>query len=526
MPGRLLHLVLFAVACLATLWLGPVEAASIETLLMPGAVIAGHAKYEQECSRCHDRSDRKAQAGLCRSCHTPIDQDIREQRGFHGRITGIQAAQCSACHSEHKGRNADVVKFSPAAFDHGRTDFVLDGAHLTAACDQCHRTARKYKDPPTGCADCHGKIDPHAGKLGRECRNCHESSSWEKVRYDHSKTKFALTGKHADATCDACHLGNRYAGTPDQCAACHAPDDVHAGARGVDCGSCHQSTGWTAQRYDHLRATGFALVGTHSRLDCKSCHRTASLKDPLPRDCAGCHRADEPHATRFGPACERCHGNDTWRPAAFDHTRDGKLELRGAHTKLDCHACHTAFVATQKLGADCLACHRGQDIHLGKLGPDCEQCHGVETWRGHLQFDHDFTTYPLVGLHVTVPCFACHRTPTFQNAPQACVDCHASDDRHKGSLGRECDACHSANGWNLWKFDHGKATKFALTGAHTKAACASCHVQPADVVKPSTQCASCHGADDVHLGQYGMQCQRCHVTTTFKAARIQREALP
>ena len=341
------------------------------------------------------------------------------------------------------------------------------------------------------------------------------------MRFDHAKTRFALTGKHVQATCASCHLGNRYKDTPTQCAACHAPDDVHGGARGAGCADCHQTTGWTGTRYDHLKTSGFALTGAHSSLDCRTCHKTSNFKDPLPRDCAGCHRSDDPHATRFGAGCEKCHAASGWTPSSFDHTRDGKFELRGAHEKLNCHVCHTGVIASQKLGTECAGCHRADDVHAGNLDTDCAQCHGVETWRGHLQFDHDFSTYPLVGLHVAVPCFACHRSTSFKDARQTCVDCHEADDRHKGSLGRDCETCHSVNGWNLWQFDHGKSTKFALTGAHSKVACEGCHKQPAHLAKLSQDCAACHAEDDVHLGQYGRQCQRCHVTTTFKAARLQ-----
>ena len=500
---------------------GTADATSIESLLMPGAVIAGHAKIEQECSRCHDRADRHAQAGLCRACHEPVAKDIVQRAGFHGRLAGIETTQCSACHTEHKGRGADIVRLESVAFPHSRTDFALQGAHATVACGDCHPKGRKFRDAPTACFDCHKADEPHEGRLGRDCGSCHEVAGWDRTRFDHSKTAYALTGKHAGTACDACHLGNRYDGTPTQCASCHTPDDVHAGSRGPGCADCHQTSGWTGTKYDHLRATGFALGGAHAQLDCKSCHRTASLKDPLPRDCAGCHRSDEPHATRFGSRCDQCHGSTAWQPATFDHARDGKFELRGAHAKLGCHACHTAVVAQQKLGTECGGCHRANDVHGGQLGRDCAQCHGIETWRGRLQFDHDFTAFPLVGLHVAVPCFACHRSAAYRGAPQGCVDCHATDDRHKGSLGRECASCHSASGWNLWEFDHGKATRFALTGAHANVACAGCHKQPPHVAKPAQDCASCHAVDDVHLGQYGQQCQRCHVTTTFKTARPQ-----
>ncbi len=511
----------FIAAALALiLFVAPVDAASLESLLMPGAVIAGHAKIEHDCSLCHDRADRGAQPMLCRDCHEDVDRDIAARRGHHGRLAGIEYAQCSACHTEHKGRNADIVKLEPSAFPHALTDFALQGAHAAVPCAGCHKPGRKYREQPSGCVDCHADDEPHDGRLGRDCGGCHAVQGWERVRFEHSKTSFALTGRHADATCDACHMGNRYDGTPAQCAACHTPDDVHAGGRGPACGECHQTSGWSGIRYDHLRATGFALVGTHARLDCKACHKTARLDDPLPRDCQGCHRSDDAHATRFGSGCERCHGSEAWRPAGFDHARDGKFELRGVHAKLDCHACHSAIVARQKLGAECAGCHRASDVHASQLGRDCAQCHGVEAWRRDVLFDHDFTAYPLVGLHIAVPCFACHRSASFKAASQACLDCHSTDDRHRGSLGRECESCHSVNGWNLWEFDHSK-TKFVLTGAHAKVACESCHKQSPHLARPALECAACHGADDVHLGQYGQQCQRCHVTTTFKAARVQ-----
>jgi hypothetical protein len=251
------------------------------------------------------------------------------------------------------------------------------------------------------------------------------------------------------------------------------------------------------------------------------CHKTPNLKDPLPRDCAGCHRADDAHATRFGTGCEKCHGSSAWKPTTFDHTRDGHFELRGSHAKLDCTACHTAVVAKQKLGTDCNSCHRTSDAHGGKLGADCARCHGVESWRKGVSFDHDLTPFPLVGLHVAVPCHACHASPSFRGTAKDCLGCHQRDDRHKGALGKDCESCHSPNGWGHWEFDHAKVTGFALVGAHASATCSGCHKQPADKVKLSGDCASCHIQDDVHLGQYGRQCQRCHGTTTFKGARLQ-----
>ncbi len=514
--------ILAAVAVMAGLVGGmQARAAGIETLLMPGKVIAGHAKFEQECSQCHDRANRDRQAELCMTCHKDVAADVRSHAGFHGRLAGIERAQCKACHSEHLGRDADIVKLSTTAFDHGRTDFALTGAHAAADCEGCHQRGRKYREAARGCVDCHRSDEPHDGKLGSDCRACHATATWANARFDHGKTRFALRDRHATATCTACHAGNRFAGTPTQCVSCHAPDDVHRGARGPDCASCHGTALWKTTRFDHAKETGFALGGAHAALDCKGCHTTPNLKDPLPRDCAGCHRKADPHANRFGDACDKCHGTGAWKPSTFEHTRDGRFELVGRHAKLGCHACHTAVVAQQKLGTECHACHRTQDAHAGKLGTDCARCHGVEAWRKDVAFDHDLSDFPLVGLHVAVPCHECHATPAYKGAPQDCHGCHQRDDKHKGALGKDCEACHSPNGWGLWEFDHAKATGFALVGAHTRATCEGCHKQPPETVKLSGDCASCHVQDDVHLGQFGRQCQRCHGSVTFKGARMQ-----
>lgn len=516
--GRLV-ITLAAVLAVMGMSMSTASAAGIETLLMPGKVSAAHAKIEQECSKCHDRADRAAQSGLCMACHKEVGADVRSHSGFHGRLPGIEQGQCSACHAEHLGRAADIVKFTKSAFDHSRTDYPLEGAHSSAACAGCHKAGQKFRLAPHACIDCHRSDDAHGGKFGTACADCHKVNAWAGVRFDHSKTGFALRDRHQQVTCDACHFGKRFKDTPTKCVACHAPDDVHAGSRGPDCASCHTTAGWKTSEFDHAK-TGFALTGSHADVDCKGCHKTANIKDPLPRNCVGCHRAEDAHAGRLGERCDTCHGTRNWKPSNFDHTRDGKFELVGAHKRIACDTCHTAVVTEQKLGSDCIACHRTTDVHSGKLGTDCASCHGTETWRKDVLFDHDLTNFPLVGLHVAVPCHQCHTAPSFKGVATGCNDCHARDDRHKGKLGKDCESCHSPDGWGIWEFDHAK-TGFALVGAHARATCEGCHKQPPEEVKLASDCASCHAKDDVHLGQFGRQCQRCHGSTTFKGARVQ-----
>ena len=58
--------------------------AQIETLVMPGDVIEGHAEYEAECGSCHQAFQRSKQRALCLDCHEDINADIAAKSGFHG----------------------------------------------------------------------------------------------------------------------------------------------------------------------------------------------------------------------------------------------------------------------------------------------------------------------------------------------------------------------------------------------------------------------------------------------------------
>ena len=176
------------------------SAASIETLLMPGKVTRAHAKVEAQCSECHDRADKAKQDRLCMACHETVAADVKAGTGFHGRSAAAGRTACNACHTEHLGRDADIVKLRAAAFDHARTDFKLEGAHLGAPCAGCHASGKPWREASTACVDCHRKVEPHEGRLGKACADCHGPKSWQQVRFDHDKTLFALADRHASLT--------------------------------------------------------------------------------------------------------------------------------------------------------------------------------------------------------------------------------------------------------------------------------------------------------------------------------------
>ena len=153
-------------------WAGATPAGPLERLLMPGDVAKAHAKLENECSKCHDRTDKDRQTTLCIDCHKDIGADLKQKRGFHGHALKPGSA-CTACHTEHKGRAADIVRFDRESFDHSITGFKLDGRHSTTGCDACHVAGKKLREVQTTCFDCHQKQDIHQGKLGKDCASCH-----------------------------------------------------------------------------------------------------------------------------------------------------------------------------------------------------------------------------------------------------------------------------------------------------------------------------------------------------------------
>lgn len=66
---------------------------------------------------------------------------------------------------------------------------------------------------------------------------------FKQLNFDHSKTRFPLTGKHVTVSCEKCHV-TTIENTPITCISCHKKDDVHRGRRPV-CESCHVTTNWT-----------------------------------------------------------------------------------------------------------------------------------------------------------------------------------------------------------------------------------------------------------------------------------------
>ena len=498
---------------------------SLESLLMPGPVTQSHQKYEEKCDQCHDTSDKAQQATLCVQCHAheDIKIDLEKKTGFHGRLKKQLQTDCKHCHTEHKGRDKNIVLLNATSFNHQNTDFKLKGKHKKTSCTACHKSDKKYSEAPKKCISCHKDSDIHKGKQGKKCQDCHNENSWKESDFDHDKTDFALKGKHKKARCSVCHINNKYKDTPKLCISCHKINDAHNGNFGKKCDSCHGTKKWNQIKFDHNKKTDFPLYGKHKKAKCNSCHTSSDIKKELPKKCHSCHKNDDKHKGQYGKKCISCHTSKSWSKQIFNHNKKTKFKIVGKHKKVSCNQCHKGELYKHKLKENCYSCHKKDDIHKGNQGKKCNSCHNEKGWKNNVSFDHDLSHFPLIGMHATVQCEECHLTNNYADIKSDCNTCHAVDDVHKTRLGTNCNACHNPNSWFTWLFNHSKDTHFKLDGAHKELGCFDCHqTESKGKLKASKDCISCHRSRDIHNRSFGRQCGNCHNTRNFKDINIKR----
>jgi hypothetical protein len=420
---------------------------AMERLVMPGELSEHHAKYQAECGSCHKPLSRTGQVQLCLDCHKDVAADVRSKTRFHGTSAAATNNECRHCHSEHKGRKADIVQLDRTTFDHAATAFALAGAHLTTACAACHADGKKFRTAPTACAECHKKDDVHRGRLSGACSDCHTDKGWKPAKaFDHSKTAFPLTGSHADVDCKGCHAGERYKGVPTGCFGCHRERDIHSPSRGVKCEGCHTTKTWTlSENFDHDRDTKFTLRGKHSTKICADCHKQPPREVKLATACGTCHKKDDVHKGQLGDKCQSCHNESGFKVGVlFDHDAT-RFPLAGKHRSAACGDCHKTQ-AYKDAPVNCVACHKKDEKHAGRLGQNCAQCHSPSGWAG-ARFDHAKTQFALTGRHAQTGCYGCHKQTNVARAtlPTDCYSCHKAADRHRGAFGRNCGSCHTTS---------------------------------------------------------------------------------
>jgi hypothetical protein len=508
-------------------------------------LFVSHARLD--CTACHrsqNPTQYKTTPAECGNCHLPTY--LATTNPSH--VQGGFSRRCEDCH------NVTSPTWHGAAFEHPAS-FPLAGRHAGITCVRCH-PGRVYTGTSPQCASCHRPDYDRAANPSHaasgfplQCENCHTVQGWRPAIFDHSQTRFALTGAHTRTDCAKCHPGGKYAGTPADCYSCHQANYAattnpnHAASKfSTRCTDCHNTGAWKPANFDHDK-TRFRLNGAHERTDCAKCHPGGRYTG-TPTDCYSCHQAkyaatsSPNHASAgFGTACATCHGTSAWRPATFDHNKT-RFALSGAHTRTDCAKCHPGgrYTGTP---TDCYSCHQAKYAattnpnHAASGFPtQCATCHNTNAWKP-AAFDHNQTRFALAGAHARTDCAKCHPGGRYTGTPTDCYSCHqakyaatTSPNHASAGYSTQCQTCHTTSAWKPATFSH---TRFPLTGAHSAVDCAKCHVGGRYTGTPS-DCWSCHQArynattNPNHASAgFPTACQTCHNTSAWKPSTFNHD---
>jgi hypothetical protein len=576
----------------------------LDAQISPGPLARAHQSLEgaTNCASCHGVR-REPMTQLCLNCHKEIRWLTERSRGVHGLEVRQTKKECASCHPDHAGTSFQMIAWdagAPAKFDHSKAGWALDGKHTAEKCESCH--APKYRVSTaaqlsprkngagwvgleTTCISCHRSDDAHNGTLDLRCESCHTSETWDDApKFDHAKSDYPLTGKHADVECNACHLVKKLGprsnakGEPipvfkpvpfKDCSSCH--NDPHKGQLSGQCSECHVTRGFSIvdkREFNHS-ATRYPLRGKHASVSCEACHaKNLTIMAPPFATCAACH--SDPHSGegKIGgnpQDCAACHRVEGFLPSVFTVAkhREAAYALEGKHMSVKCSACHSPVQVALKNGktarvgrirmnySRCADCHA--DAHAGQLSTRphagaCESCHAVSgftpsTFTGA---QHAGLKLPLVGRHAAVLCSACHAAKRVGLPPHpatkslgtanvavtldpACTSCHV--DAHAGTFEKQpntagCVGCHTATAFHPSSVDIARhdALSFKLEGAHRAVPCAQCHNAMTATHATSSLLLNARSVPKLPFGERRTTCAACHETPHGKqfAARPDR----
>lgn len=275
--------------------------------------------------------------------------------------------------------------------------------------------------------------------------------------FNHMTTGFPLSGGHAAAACESCHIGGVFKGTPRACDGCHAvgkrvvatPKNNKHIVTDAPCESCHFNTAtWLGARYNH----GAALPG-----QCRNCHngRIAAGK-------AASHGAGK----KATESCDSCHRTFAWLPASWNHNLSPGV----------CATCHTnaSLVSGQNLkpGSHAAPALKGTEA--------CDACHNYTAWYPN-RFKHN----------VAGACSSCHLDAakavgqpashtSFTGWPMECNECHTTTTAWLPVLGAKpanhipynagtsCASCHVGGTVLRGASMHAYVSTYACTTCHLK----------------------------------------------------------
>lgn len=157
---------------------GPLSAVSLDGETR--GEYSSHADLENDCGHCHVPVHCIVE-DTCTECHYEIAEQRQNLLGLHGRLP---AGNCAVCHTEHKGRDADIALFAFQNVDHNALAGFSLALHETdhrgnpLDCNTCH-FKDVYMEESLDCVTCHRDENPaymalHMSEYGGRCLDCHD----------------------------------------------------------------------------------------------------------------------------------------------------------------------------------------------------------------------------------------------------------------------------------------------------------------------------------------------------------------
>ncbi len=463
------------------------------------AEIASAEKYTVDCVACHNRighpfpyPDLAIDNALALG---RLDRDLPEVKARAVELLSVEYENVEEAYSAvERMREAylqawpDIAEAKADAID--QTEQTLKDILERLVFEKEGITWRSFPDHSghkefAGCFRCHdGKhLDEEGNSIRLHCNVCH--SLPETVRPTDKAVEMVVANiqepaSHLEPTFMADHrfLAN------DVCTECHGPNTFGADNSTFCTNSACHGRAWPEVDLNAAFPHPIALEGKHAEVWCHECHN--GIKQPA-YQCANCHEpAMQPH---FGEVCEDCHTPEGFELAdvsGFEHP----VALEGAHTDLDCSACHTAG---ESLAYTCANCH--QPPSASHFGETCEDCHTPAGFAG-ATLPPELHPVPLIGAHLRATCSVCHAEG--QRVPEyVCSNCHQPPQDH---LEGTCDTCHTPEGW--------PESAAVLIVAQTP--------QISHTLEGFENCLACHAAGEMepapddHEGYVNEQCMLCH----------------
>jgi hypothetical protein len=164
----------------------------------------------------------------------------------------------------------------------------------------------------------------------------------------------------------------------------------------------------------------------------------------------------------------------------------------------------------------------------------CQTCHVEHQGReasitdfAYQNIDHELMANFSLAQHglnfdgVPMTCEGCHGKESFTKDTLDCISCHVNEDHeymaaHIDLYGSTCVPCHDGRD-TMANYQH--EDDYPLDGEHQNTDCLVCHTNQI-YAGTTRECAGCHEEPEIHLGIFGLKCERCHVAMAWLPAQL------